>query len=1135
MPLADVPLSFGSQSRIPSEVGGDRTLLTATNFAFLHVLENNTGAAVITLEGDDAALFEVVGTSLRFRAGTVLDATANPTLDVRLVLADPTIGGGPEDSLDLSINVVEPDADDFQALTFFTPFARNVITYSFEGVSARFDDLSVNASLNTPLSEAARELGRRAFAEWAASANVILVEVPEGQGDLRIGSVRMDQSTTAYGQFPGTISQPNGGRSIVFNTLGEAALDYLTWLHEIGHTLGLKHSFESPSLAPIFDNNDYTVMAYNTGNVTEIALRSLDIQAAQFLYGADDTAAWSWDPAALRLTQTAADGDQHLTGLKFIDIMEGGAGNDRLEAFAGNDELTGGQGDDDLDGGAGDHDVAIVSGRRADYAASYITDPVTGALVITLTDTREGSPDDVDTLLDVEFIRFADGEFLARDVAGVPNEAPVITSGTFASVDENSTAIFYQARATDIEGGTISFDVAGADAALFTIDRLTGELRFATPADAEAPADANSDGFYEIEIVASDGEDETRQTLTIQVIGNELGTSANEGSTSPFAFVPIPDSFIGNVQFTLGGLDGALFQVDPQTGEIRFIAAPDFEAPGDSGGDNVYDLVGFASDGTTTIGVDFTVFVGDLQEVIVDENSTAAIFTAAAGTIAVSLFGDDADLFSYDTATGEISFTGPPDFEIPADANDDNLYALSISSTRLITLFGTPIEIQTIDQLLVQVVNVNEAPDQKPPLALATLEDVAVTGSAATTDIDGDALSYSLLAGPGHGSLALDPATGAFTYTPGANADTDVTFTVRASDPAGLFTDVVVAVTVTPVNDAAAISGATSGGVQEDAATATARGQLTINDVDSPATFLPVAAPTASALGFGTFTVDAAGAWQYTLDNANPTVNALASGQFLIDRFDVVAADGTRQTISIRIDGETDNAFNIMTGTTRSDQGFFAALRGTDRADRIDALAGNDQVFGLGGNDWLIGGDGNDELFGDEASEIATTIRLNGNFIASSIPSGGGDVLDGGDGNDQLYGGRGNDTLGGGNGADVLVAGSGDDLLTGGAGADHFVFEATLNATTSVRIFGMTVSTTQQRPAFGNDIITDFAASGANQDRIDLTGMNLRYADLGLAASGSNVIVSIAGQGSITLQNTALGQIDRGDFLGLLL
>jgi len=54
------------------------------------------------------------------------------------------------------------------------------------------------------------------------------------------------------------------------------------------------------------------------------------------------------------------------------------------------------------------------------------------------------------------------------------------------------------------------------------------------------------------------------------------------------------------LSYSLSGTDAALFMIDAATGEVRFIEAPDFEKPGDADGDNVYDIVVTASDGTNS-------------------------------------------------------------------------------------------------------------------------------------------------------------------------------------------------------------------------------------------------------------------------------------------------------------------------------------------------------------------------------------------------------------------------------------------------------------------------------------------------------------------------------------------------------
>lgn len=85
------------------------------------------------------------------------------------------------------------------------------------------------------------------------------------------------------------------------------------------------------------------------------------------------------------------------------------------------------------------------------------------------------------------------------------NEAPAVTSAGQASVDENSTAVVYQAQGTDPENDTLTFDiVGGADAAMFTITSA-GALSFSNAQDFESPNDADGNNVYVVDIAADDG------------------------------------------------------------------------------------------------------------------------------------------------------------------------------------------------------------------------------------------------------------------------------------------------------------------------------------------------------------------------------------------------------------------------------------------------------------------------------------------------------------------------------------------------------------------------------------------------------------------------------------------------------
>lgn len=86
------------------------------------------------------------------------------------------------------------------------------------------------------------------------------------------------------------------------------------------------------------------------------------------------------------------------------------------------------------------------------------------------------------------------------------NASPVFSSPATADFAENGTDVAYTAQASDPEGMTLSYAIlpGSSDAALFTIDAASGEVRFADPPDFEAPTDLNADNVYEIRLRVSD-------------------------------------------------------------------------------------------------------------------------------------------------------------------------------------------------------------------------------------------------------------------------------------------------------------------------------------------------------------------------------------------------------------------------------------------------------------------------------------------------------------------------------------------------------------------------------------------------------------------------------------------------------
>ncbi len=296
-------------------------------------------------------------------------------------------------------------------------------------------------------------------------------------------------------------------------------------------------------------------------------------------------------------------------------------------------------------------------------------------------------------------------------VIGV-NHPPVITSPAAADVDENSTAVLtVTATDADLPAQTLIFSISGgADRDLFTIDAATGELAFAAAPNYEAPADADGDNVYNVQVRADDQNGlTTTQDIAVSVlpvndnapaITSPAAVDVDENATAVL-IVTATDADLPaqTVIFSItGGADASKFTIDAGTGVLAFATAPDYEAPTDSGGDNVYDVQVQADDqngltSTQDIAVsvqpvnDNTPVITSATTAEVVENSTDVLTVTATDadlptqTVTFSVSGGpDGAHFVMDAATGALAFVSAPDYETPLDADGDNVYEVEVTA-----------------------------------------------------------------------------------------------------------------------------------------------------------------------------------------------------------------------------------------------------------------------------------------------------------------------------------------------------------------------------------------------------------------------------------------------------------------------
>jgi hypothetical protein len=655
-------------------------------------------------------------------------------------------------------------------------------------------------------------------------------------------------------------------------------------------------------------------------------------------------------------------------------------------------------------------------------AAKFTIDSSTGALSFIAAPNFE-APTDVggNNVYDV-IVQASDGALTDTQALAVTvtngNDAPVITSngggatGT-DSVPENTTAVT-TVTATDVDPGTtITYSISGgADAAKFTIDSSTGALSFITAPNFEAPTDTGGNNVYDVIVQASDGSLTDTQALAVTVTnaneapvitsngGGATGVDSVVEGTTAVTTVTATDVDAGTtITYSInGGADAAKFTINSGTGALSFVTAPNFEVPTDTGGNNVYDVIVQASDGTLTDTQALAVTVTNANEApvitsngggatgtdSVAENTTAVTTVTvtdvdAGTTITYSISGGaDAAKFTIDSGTGALSFIAAPNFEAPTDVGGNNVYDVIVQASD-----GSLTDTQA---LAVTVTNVNEAPVITSNGGGATgtdsvAENTTTVTTVTATDVDaGTTFTYSISGGADEAKFTIDANTGvlSFVTAPNFEAPTDVggnnvyDVIVQASD--GTLTDTqALAVTVTNANEAPTITsnGGNATGTDSVAENTTTVTTVTATDVDAGTTL--------------TYSISGGDDKDFFTINSSTGELSFITGP----DFEAPADKNSNNIYEVTVQASDGSLMDTQAlSITVTDVGN-ETITGTSSADNLAGAGGNDSILGLGGDDTLDGGIGLDTIVGGDHS----------------------DLIIGGDGADKLTGGNDGDTF----------------------------------------------------------------------------------------------------------------------------
>ena len=198
-----------------------------------------------------------------------------------------------------------------------------------------------------------------------------------------------------------------------------------------------------------------------------------------------------------------------------------------------------------------------------------------------------------------------------------PNQAPTFpsTEDGARSVAENTRAnvdIGDPVAATDVDGDTLTYSLSGTDAASFTINTSTGQLR------TQAALDHETKDSYSVTVSVHDGTPDTTVDATINVTitvtdVNEVPTFDDGTSTTrsvaentprdqavgvPVAATDPDTATYADLSYRLSGTDAGVFLIDSDTGQVQTREPLDYETK------RSYQVTVHVRDGKNAAGMD---------------------------------------------------------------------------------------------------------------------------------------------------------------------------------------------------------------------------------------------------------------------------------------------------------------------------------------------------------------------------------------------------------------------------------------------------------------------------------------------------------------------------------------------------
>ncbi|KAF0219268.1 MAG: putative hemagglutinin/hemolysin [Geobacteraceae bacterium] len=434
--------------------------------------------------------------------------------------------------------------------------------------------------------------------------------------------------------------------------------------------------------------------------------------------------------------------------------------------------------------------------------------------------------------------------FKANDGTVYSNVATVSITVNFTNVAPEANAQSVTTAEDTAKGITLSATDGDGDPLTYSVvtQPAHGTLTGAAPNLTYTPA-ANYDGSDSFTFKANDGTvDSSTATVSVTI------TAVNDAPVANAQSVTTAEDTTKAITLTGSDIDGnpLTYSVVAQPAHGTLTGtAPNltYQPAANYNGPDSFTFK--ANDGTADSAaatVSLTVTAANDAPVAQNGTITTNEDTAATGTLAATDIENTPLTYSIvsqgskGTVTITNAATGAYSYIPSANANGYDSFTFKASDGSVDSNIAT---------VTVTITAVNDAPVAQNGI-LSTNEDTAATGTLAATDIDSASLTYSIVNQGSKGNVTItNAATGAYSYTPNANANGPDSFTFKARDGSLDSSTATVTITITTVNDAPVANGQSVTTAEDTAKAITLTGSDTDGD---PLTYSVVTQPAHGAL-----------------------------------------------------------------------------------------------------------------------------------------------------------------------------------------------------------------------------------------------------------------------------------------------